>query len=82
MIVRAMETAKSQSYISDTSSQLTDSQMGEKIQHRALFVHKLEEPTQPAMETKNTGIIRIIPFTVIALEFVNVQIQGALSMFT
>lgn len=68
-------TAKSQSHRSDTSSQLTGSQMGEESQQGALSVHNSKEPIQQAMKTKSTGIIRLIPLTVIALESVNVHLQ-------
>lgn len=76
-------TAKSQSHTSDTSSQLTGSQMDEESQYGALSVHNSKEQIQQAMKM-STGIIRIIPSTVIALEFANVhlQIQGALYLFT
>lgn len=56
--------------------------MHEKSQHRTLLCTNSEEPTQQAMETKSRAIIRIIPFALTALAFVNVQIQGALPIFT
>lgn len=68
-------TAKSQCHTSDTSSQLTGSQMREGSQQGALSVHYSKEPIQQAMKTESTGIIRIIPLTVIALESVNVHLQ-------
>lgn len=75
--------ATSQSYVSDISSQLTDSQIGEEIQHRTLSVHKFKR-TNSTMEMENAGVIRIIPSTVRALEFliVHLQIQGAVHLFT
>lgn len=78
MIVRGLGTAKSQSYLSDTSSQLLTSKCMRKVSTEPYLCTNSEEPTQQAMETKNRAIIRIIPFTVMALEFVNVQIQGAI----
>lgn len=45
-------TAKSQPHTSDTSSQLTDSQVGEESQHGALSVHNSKEQTQQAMKTE------------------------------
>ena len=82
MIVRDLGNAKSQSYLSDTSSQLLTSKCMRKVSTEPYLSSNSEEPTQQAMETKNTAIARIITFTVTALEFVNVQIQGALPMFT
>lgn len=69
--------------MSDTSSQLTDSQVGEEIQHRTLSVHKFKR-TNSTMEVDSASVMRLILSTVITLEFVNVhlQIQGALYLFT
>lgn len=46
-------TAKSQTHTSDTSSQLTDSQMGEESQYGALSVHNSKEQIQQAMKTEH-----------------------------
>lgn len=82
MIVRAVQLLH-QSYVSHASSQLPASQIGEEIQHRTLSVHKFKRRNS-TMEVENAGVIRIIPSTVMPLEFVNVhlQTQGKLYLFT